>query len=238
MVGLYFTKPQRGATPLRLHSAQRGEGAGEDKAVKTCKSSLTVVAARGVPRPPSVKEISGLKIFRLPIASRQSPDVAASARSFNQCQEGAGVMSTEIRQDPWGVMPGLQNEINRLFGNARESESSSATAMWVPLVDIHEYPDRFELYIDLPGVNPSTVDLTLEGGILTVSGERQRQARNAGEETQGRRIERGHGRFHRRFVLPDTVDSEKVNAAGRHGVLAITIPKLPKATPRKIQIAP
>ena len=126
-------------------------------------------------------------------------------------------MSSVMRQDPWGVMPRLQEEINRLFGNARENDSSSATASWIPLVDIHEYPDRFELYVDLPGVDPATVDLTLDGGILTLSGQRPPPARKDMEEAQGRRVERGHGQFYRRFVLPDTVDGEKVNATGSHG---------------------
>jgi HSP20 family protein len=141
-----------------------------------------------------------------------------------------------MRQDAWGVMPRLQDEINRLFGNARENDSSSATASWIPLVDIHEYADRFELYVDLPGVDPATVDLTLDGGILTLSGQRSLPVRKDNEEAQGRRVERGHGPFHRRFVLPDTVDSEKVNATGSHGVLTVTIPKQPKAMPRRIQI--
>jgi HSP20 family protein len=145
-------------------------------------------------------------------------------------------MSAVTRQDPWGVMPRLQDEINRLFGNARENDSSSATAMWIPLVDINEYPDRFELYVDLPGVDPATVELTLDGGILTLSGERRHASGRVGEEAQGRRVERGHGQFHRRFVLPDSVDSEKVNATGSHGVLTITIPKQPKAVARRIQI--
>ena len=145
-------------------------------------------------------------------------------------------MSAVTRQDPWGVMPRLQDEINRLFGSARERDSSSATAMWIPLVDIHEFVDRFELHVDLPGVDPSKVDLTLDGGILTLSGERPQPARKDSEEVQGRRVERGHGQFHRRFVLPDTVDSEKVNATGNHGVLTVTIPKQPKAMPRRIQI--
>jgi HSP20 family protein len=145
-------------------------------------------------------------------------------------------MSTVMRQTPWDAMPRLQDEINRLFGNARENESSSATASWVPLVDIHEYADRFELYVDLPGVDPATVDLTLDAGILTLSGDRPLIAGKAGEEAQGRSIERGHGAFHRRFVLPDTVDGEKVNAAGSQGVLTITIPKQQKARARKIQI--
>ena len=145
-------------------------------------------------------------------------------------------MSTVTRQDPWGVMPRLQEEINRLFGNASENDSSSATAMWIPLVDIHEYADRFELYVDLPGVDPSSVELTLDGGILTLSGERREPNRKGSYEAQGRRVERGQGQFHRRFVLPDTVDGEKVNATGSHGVLTVTIPKQPKAMPRRIQI--
>jgi HSP20 family protein len=145
-------------------------------------------------------------------------------------------MSAVLRQDQWGVMPRLQDEINRLFGNARENDSSSATAMWIPLVDIHEYGDRFELHVDLPGVDPSKVDLTLDGGILTLSGERAQPAQKGAEEAQGRRVERGHGQFHRRFVLPDTVDSERVNATGTNGVLMVIIPKQPKAVPRRIQI--
>jgi HSP20 family protein len=134
-------------------------------------------------------------------------------------------------------MPRLQDEINRLFGNARENDSSSATATWVPLVDIHEYSDRFELYVDLPGVEPSKVELTLDSGILTLSGVRPEQGASVrGEDVQARRTERGSGNFHRRFVLPDTVDGEKVNATGKNGVLTVTIPKQPKAVPRRIQI--
>jgi HSP20 family protein len=146
-------------------------------------------------------------------------------------------MSTVMRQDSWGVMPRLQEEINRLFGNTRETESSSATANWVPSVDIHEYANRFELYVDLPGIEPADVELTLDGGVLTLSGDRHEQSiTKSAEDLQGRRTERGYGHFHRRFVLPDTVDAEKVNATGKNGVLTVTIPKQPKAMPRRIQI--
>ena len=146
-------------------------------------------------------------------------------------------MSTVMRQDPWGVMPRLQEEINRLFGNTRENDSSSATATWVPAVDIHEYTNRFELYVDLPGIDPAAVELTLDGGVLTLSGDRREQVMTtSSEDLQGRRIERGYGNFHRRIVLPDTVDGERVNATGKNGVLTVTIPKQAKAMPRRIQI--
>jgi HSP20 family protein len=134
-------------------------------------------------------------------------------------------------------MPRLQDDINRLFGNATENDSSSATAAWVPMVDIHEFTDRFELYVDLPGVDPRNLELTLDGGILTLAGERaEQEVSNKRGEVQALRVERGHGRFHRRFVLPDTVDGERVNATGKNGVLTVTIPKQEKSKPRRIQI--
>ena len=148
-------------------------------------------------------------------------------------------MNSTVRQDPWSLMPRLQDEINRLFGNVQQTDSSSsATATWVPAVDIHEYTDRFELYVDVPGVDSNSVELTLEDGILTLSGERAPRSSTTGDgEPQYRRTERSQGQFYRRFVLPDTVDSDKVNATGKDGVLTVTIPKQTKAMPRRIQIA-
>ena len=92
--------------------------------------------------------------------------------------------------------------------------------------------------LDLPGVDPSNVELTLEDGILTLSGERNSAVSKKGPdaELQQQRVERYLGRFYRRFVLPDTADSEKVNASGKDGVLTVTIPKQPKSLPRRIQI--
>jgi HSP20 family protein len=148
-------------------------------------------------------------------------------------------MSSLVRQDPWNLMPRLQDDINRLFGNAKENDSSSATAAWIPMVDIHEFKDRFELYVDLPGVDSNQVELTLDGGVLTLSGDRAEQqvSNRRDDEVEALRVERGHGRFHRRFVLPDTVDGEKVNATGKNGVLTITIPKQEKSQPRRIKIS-
>jgi len=146
-------------------------------------------------------------------------------------------MSSLVRQDPWSLVPRLQEEINRLFGNVNQNDSSSATATWVPAVDVHEYTDRFELYVDVPGVDPEKVELTLENGVLTLSGQRAAPTGAKKEEPLYERSERGQGHFYRRFVIPNTVDSEKVNATGKNGVLTVTIPKQAKAMPRRIQIA-
>ena len=71
--------------------------------------------------------------------------------------------------------------------------------------------------------------------MLTISGEREKDA--AGKDVERARVERPHGRFHRRFTLPDTVDAANVHATGRNGIVEVTIPKQPKAQPRRIEVA-
>ncbi|MET0660726.1 MAG: Hsp20/alpha crystallin family protein [Steroidobacteraceae bacterium] len=140
------------------------------------------------------------------------------------------------RYEPWDVLSQLHNQINRVFDNQldRNSTSSSATADWVPPADIEEYADKFLLKFDVPGVNVSAVEITLDQGVLSIVGERQKDATATGVERS--RVERPYGRFHRRFTLPDTVDAAAVRATGRDGVLEVTIPKQPKAQPRRIQV--
>lgn len=141
-----------------------------------------------------------------------------------------------VRYNPWRVDE-LQNEINRLFSSWGDNDSSGATAGWIPNVDIQEYNDRFQLFVDLPGVDPSAVEITLDNGVLSITGGREFPSGPEGEEVVNRRTERGHGRFHRRFTLPDTVDAERVAAQDHNGVLEISIPKQAKAQPRRIEIA-
>lgn len=140
-----------------------------------------------------------------------------------------------IRYEPWALHRDLVNEVNRLFErNVADDASSGATAEWTPAVDIEEYTDRFVLYADIPGVEPESIEVTLENGVLTLSGSRAHAA--VQKDVQGRRSERASGRFFRRFSLPDTVDSESVSAHGKNGVLEIAIPKRPTSQPRKITV--
>lgn len=140
-----------------------------------------------------------------------------------------------VRYEPWNLMNQVRGEFNRAFRDWASNETSSATADWVPAADIAEYEDRFELYVDLPGVAASDVEITLEDGVLSLSGERKVE-HGTGQVTRHRR-ERGYGKFYRRFILPDTVNAEAVKATERSGVLAITIPKKVAAQPRRIEIA-
>ncbi|MEJ2761071.1 MAG: Hsp20/alpha crystallin family protein [Gammaproteobacteria bacterium] len=143
-----------------------------------------------------------------------------------------------IPYESWSPVSQLQDELNRVFNAWSTNDTSGVTADWIPATDIVEYSDRFELYIDLPGVDPNAVEITLDNGVLTLSGERTRlvSGEEEGEPTH-RRTERGRGRFYRRFILPETVDTESVEARGSNGVLEIRILKQPKAQPRRITVA-
>jgi HSP20 family protein len=143
---------------------------------------------------------------------------------------------TFAHRDSWEAVNHLHRQLNRLFDPGDTGAvSSSATADWVPPADIAEYGDRFVLKFDVPGVDLSTIDIVLDRGVLAVSGARAEEADAKGAERG--RTERPRGRFHRRFTLPDTVDAGSVAASGRNGVLEVTIPKQPKAQPRRIQVA-
>ena len=90
------------------------------------------------------------------------------------------------------------------------------------------------LYADVPGVDPASIEVTLEKGLLTLTGSRA--ARVEQKEVQSRREERATGRFARRFSLPDTVDAEAIKASNKNGVLEVVIPKRPATQPRRIQV--
>ena len=142
---------------------------------------------------------------------------------------------TLLRYQPWGLHQQLWNEMNKLFDNASTNDATSgATAEWAPAVDIEEHADKFVLFADVPGVDPASIEVTLEKGVLTLAGSRA--ARVEQKEVQSRREERVTGRFFRRFSLPDTVDSESVKASNKNGVLEVVIPKRPAAQPRRIAV--
>lgn len=141
------------------------------------------------------------------------------------------------RNEPWAVLSQLQRHLNQYIdGNGPDANASSAaTADWIPPADIEEYTDRFVLKFDIPGVDVGAVEITLDQGILTVVGNRPKD--HAEKDLQRGRIERPSGRFHRHFALPETADSNGVEAAGKNGVLQIIIPKQPKAQPKRIKVA-
>jgi HSP20 family protein len=105
---------------------------------------------------------------------------------------------------------------------------------WVPAVDILERNDHFIIRAELPGVAKDEMDVHVEDGVLTLSGERKRETETG--DGAAFRTERIYGAFARSFTLPTTVDASKVSAAYKDGVLTVTVPKAETAKPKKVEI--
>ena len=142
---------------------------------------------------------------------------------------------TLLRCQPWTLMHQFQRELDRrIDGQTARFEGDEVATDWVPAVDVKEEADRWVVHADVPGVDPAAIEVTMEDGALTIRGRRLAERKDEGDGWK--RVERVSGSFYRRFSLPDTADAAGIKAASRHGVLELTIPKQPKASPKRIAV--
>lgn len=132
------------------------------------------------------------------------------------------------RMDPFRDLRTVEDEFDRLMGRALSRDT------WMPALDVNESEDRFEVKVDLPGLEPNDVNVTFEDGMLTISGKRQFESEHEGETWH--RVERGFGTFARSIRLPQTADTDRIEASFDKGVLTVTVPKTEQAKPKTIQV--
>jgi HSP20 family protein len=128
-----------------------------------------------------------------------------------------------IRFDPY-------RELDRL------TEQLASTASRAPRafpMDAYRRGEQFIVHLDLPGIEPSTIDLTVEQNVLTVRAERRFEPQQGDEVVIA---ERPHGTYTRQIFLGDTLDSENLQANCEHGVLTLTIPVAEAVKPRRVQV--
>jgi len=135
---------------------------------------------------------------------------------------------TVVRYEPWSLLNRLRREIDDTF------ETSARDASWTPAVDIHEEAKQFVVHADLPGVTAKDIEITAEKGVLSLRGVRNFEQRN--DDGHYSRIERVCGKLVRTFTLPENVATDQINAKFKDGVLELTIPKIAKAEPRRIEV--
>jgi HSP20 family protein len=139
------------------------------------------------------------------------------------------------RFEPWSFVDQLQRDLSRLVeGRNQPGDSHQSVADWVPPIDILENKESFLLRADVPGVSVDDIDVSMDSGILSVSGERRAEPRDESAGLQ--HIERATGRFYRRFTLPESVDADGITAKCSNGVLEVVIPKAPAVRARRITI--
>ena len=121
-----------------------------------------------------------------------------------------------------------EDEFDRIAGRAFSRDT------WMPALDVRESEDRFDVTVDLPGLEPGDVNVTFEDGMLSITGKREFSAEDRGETWH--RIERSFGTFARSMRLPQTADTERIEATFDKGVLTVSVPKTEQAKPRTIEV--
>lgn len=146
-----------------------------------------------------------------------------------------------VRWEPFRNLVSVQDRMNRIFDEAFRGipsggeEEWALGGAWAPAVDIYEHKGNLVLQAELPGVDPKHVDVQVENNVLTLRGERKFDSEVKRE--QYHRVERAYGTFSRSFTLPSVVDTGKIKAEFKDGVLRVTLPQREEAKPKQIQIA-
>ncbi len=144
---------------------------------------------------------------------------------------------TIVRWDPFRDLVRVQDELNQLFGRTFGEVGPtrpSAGGAWMPPMDVYETEDKVIAKLELPGIEPGDVDVTVEDSMLMITGKREFTS-EVNEENY-HRLERRYGAFSRSIALPQSVDTSKVDASFDKGLLTIEVAKVEKAKPKKIAI--
>jgi HSP20 family protein len=142
-----------------------------------------------------------------------------------------------LKWEPFQNLLATQREFDRLFRETFQpffAEGEPSTRTWAPAVDIYETADSIVLKAELPGIDPKDVDVRVEDNTLFLKGER-RFEKEVKEENY-HRVERSYGSFARSFSLPNSIDTDKVEAEYKDGVLTLNMPKREEAKPKTIKI--
>lgn len=128
----------------------------------------------------------------------------------------------------------LRDEMNRLFelptmaASGRQAQTSGS---WTPALDIYQDADNVVAVLELPGLRKEEIEISLHDGVLTIAGDRKN---GSGD---GDKAERFVGKFRRSVTLPTQIDSAKVTASYKDGILTVTLPKAEEAKPKKIEVS-
>ena len=122
-------------------------------------------------------------------------------------------------------------ELPFLTGSTRHAQLFTG---WTPALDLYQNNDNVVAIVELPGMRKEDIEISLHDGTLTIAGERKSETQGNGENAN--RTERFSGKFRRTVTLPTRVDSNKVNATYKDGILTVTLPKAEEAKPKQIQV--
>jgi len=132
--------------------------------------------------------------------------------------------------------PVAWNDVFGGFDRLFDSKESRFSLAWSPVTDVREDENGILVSVELPGMTNKDVTVSVENGVLSISGEKKQEREEGEADSNYHLVERRYGRFERTFRLPRSVDSDKVKAKFENGVLNIELPKSEKAKKKEIQI--
>jgi HSP20 family protein len=150
------------------------------------------------------------------------------------------MMNQIVQWDPFQELENMHRRLTSLMdgGNGsrrnRNGKESMVVAEWAPVVDITEDERSYVIKAELPEVKKEDVHVTVENGVLTLTGERKFEKEE--KTRKHHRIERAYGTFARSFALPENIDASKVNATYKDGLLTVTVEKSESAQPKQIEV--
>jgi HSP20 family protein len=142
-----------------------------------------------------------------------------------------------LRWDPWGEVAALQRDVNELFSRSTGPGAAGVVpraGMYLPPIDAFTTDEGLIVRMELPGMKPEDVDISVQDSVLTVAGERF--AETDVKDDAWLRRERFTGTFERSFTLPEGVDADSITAGFDNGVLELRIPHPPEQQPRRVKI--
>lgn len=125
----------------------------------------------------------------------------------------------------------MDSVVQQFFGG---DEGRTAADRFTPHLNVAETEQAYEISLDLPGIDPSQVNVEMNDGQLTITGQKQQRSEEEGKTFL--RVERQFGQFRRTIGIPAAVNEEGIHAEYKDGVLTVTIPKSEKAKPRRIEV--
>ena len=144
-------------------------------------------------------------------------------------------MNSITRWDPFRNFTAFQDQFNRMFeSSVKGGQDNSTLKTWAPAVDIYETENELVLKADLPDVEEKDIDVRVENNMLTIRGERKLE--ESVKEDNYLRVERTYGSFSRSFSLPNTVNTEAIEASYKNGVLTVQLPKSAESKPKQVRI--
>ncbi len=139
---------------------------------------------------------------------------------------------------PWTPpdrLASLRDDVDRLFEFTWPSRDTGLFSGWSPALDVVEDGDHFHVICELPGMKKDAIEITLQDGTLSISGERKNEREK--KEGESFRSERFFGCFQRSVTLPASVDPSKVEATYNDGILRVVLPKSEEAKPKQIAVS-